>query len=77
MRQFAEYDNANRRDRALRTVLLFAFGCAVLGFFVSIDRVDWLAIRPATGTSLALSAARSDPSAAPQVQAAEEGEARR
>ncbi|GGY93595.1 hypothetical protein [Novosphingobium colocasiae] len=64
MHQFTEFDSAERRDRAMSKVLLLLFGFAVLGFFVLIDRVDWLSIRPATGTSIALSVASSVPSEA-------------
>lgn len=38
-------------------LLLVLFGLGVLGFLVAIDRADWFAIRPATGTSIAMAAA--------------------
>ncbi|MBB3938792.1 hypothetical protein GGR39_000421 [Novosphingobium fluoreni] len=35
-------------------LLLLGFGLSVLGFLVAVDRPDWFAIRPATGTSIAM-----------------------
>jgi len=40
-------------------ILLLLFGLGVLGFLVAIDRADWFAIRPATGTSIAMAHAAS------------------
>jgi hypothetical protein len=37
--------------------LLLLFGLGVLGFLVAIDRSEWFAIRPATGTSIAMAKA--------------------
>lgn len=37
--------------------LLLLFGVGVLGFLVAIDHPDWFSIRPATGTSIAMSRA--------------------
>jgi len=41
--------------RLTGTMALLALGLAVLAFLVAIDRPQWFHIRPATGTSLALS----------------------
>lgn len=38
-------------------VLLLMFGLGVLGFLVAVDRSEWFAIRPATGTSIAMAKA--------------------
>ena len=35
-------DRAQRREAWLGSVLLLLFGCSVLGFLVSKDRVDWM-----------------------------------
>jgi hypothetical protein len=37
--------------------LLLLFGLGVLGFLVAIDRADWVSMRPATGTSIAIARA--------------------
>lgn len=53
-------DRADRKQaRGVLTgrVLLLAFGLGVLGFLVAVDRADWFAIHPATGTSLAMARA--------------------
>jgi hypothetical protein len=47
-------------------VLLLLFGLGVLGFLVAVDRADWFAIRPATGTSIAL--AHASNAAAPTIE---------
>jgi hypothetical protein len=47
---------AQEAQRRLRgTMGLLSVGLAVLGFLVAIDRPEWFHIRPATGTSVALS----------------------
>jgi len=43
------------REQLAGRVLLLLFGFGVLTFLVAIDRAEWFAIRPATGTSIALS----------------------
>lgn len=43
------------RHRLTGTMGLMGFGMAILAFLVAIDRPQWFHIRPATGTSLALS----------------------
>jgi hypothetical protein len=52
-----DVDRAKHR-RAIEALggrlLLVMFGLGVLGFLVAIDRPDWFAIRPATGTSIAM-----------------------
>lgn len=35
-------DRAQRREAFLGSILLLLFGCGVLAFLVSKDRVDWL-----------------------------------
>lgn len=73
MRQFSEFEAATRGERLLSNFLIFLFGCGVLAFFVAIDRVDWLSIRPATGTSIAMSnsaSTASEPDMAEVAQAA-------
>lgn len=35
-------DRAQRREAWLGSVLLFAFGCSVLGFLAAKERVEWL-----------------------------------
>lgn len=35
-------DRAQRREAWLGSVLLFAFGCSVLGFMAAKDRLPWL-----------------------------------
>jgi hypothetical protein len=41
---------------------LLSVGLAVLAFLVAIDRPEWFHIRPATGTSIALSHAMGEAS---------------
>ena len=57
MRQFSETETATAREGVMGNLLLFVFGCGVLAFFASIDRVDWLTIRPVSGSSAAMAAA--------------------
>jgi cytoskeletal protein RodZ len=52
------------REALTGRALLFAFGLGVLAFLVAIDHVEWFAIRPATGTSLAMANAAT-PTAEP------------
>lgn len=54
MRQFSEAEREHVREAFVGNLLLFLFGCAVLGFLVSVDRVDWFTIRPATDSSAAM-----------------------
>lgn len=42
------------RETLAGRLMLLGFGFAVLTFLVAIDRADWFAIRPATGTSIAM-----------------------
>jgi hypothetical protein len=51
---------AQRRLRG--TMGLLSVGLAVLAFLVAIDRPEWFHIRPATGTSIALSHAMGEAS---------------
>ncbi len=67
MRQFSEAENATVRENRLANLLLFLFGCAVLAFFVTVDRVEWLRIRPASATSVAMAHAAAAPEADPQT----------
>jgi hypothetical protein len=53
------------RLRLTGTMGLVGLGLAVLAFLVAIDRPQWFHIRPATGTSIALSHAM-DSQSAPQ-----------
>ncbi|MBB4857888.1 hypothetical protein HNO88_001202 [Novosphingobium chloroacetimidivorans] len=42
------------REILVGRLLLLVFGFGVLSFLVAIDHPDWFAIRPATGTSVAM-----------------------
>ena len=53
--------HANPREVLTGRALLVLFGFGVLGFLVAIDRADWFAIRPATGTSMAMANASAAP----------------
>lgn len=60
-------NNDNRQNPAetLRGSLLFlGFGASLLAFLVAIDRPEWFALRPATGTATAMAVA-------PKITAAE------
>jgi hypothetical protein len=48
------------RHRLTSTMGLTGLGLAILAFLVAIDRPQWFHIRPATGTSVALSHAMED-----------------
>lgn len=55
------------RETLVGRSLLLLFGLAVLSFLIAVDRAEWFAIRPATGTSIALSnAAASAPQQTPE-----------
>ncbi len=54
MRNMTDADRARLRESFISNGLLFLFGCGVLAFLVTVDRVDWFSIRPATGTSIAM-----------------------
>ena len=43
-------DRAQRREAWLGTVLLFGFGCSVLGFMAAKDRLPWLSADHARAT---------------------------
>ncbi len=49
------------RHRLTGTMALMGLGLAILAFLVAIDRPQWFHIRPATGTSVALSHAMGAP----------------
>lgn len=49
------------RHRLSGTMALMGLGLAILAFLVAIDRPEWFHIRPATGTSMALSHAMDAP----------------
>ncbi|GAM04397.1 hypothetical protein [Novosphingobium sp. MBES04] len=78
MRQFSEAESAAGREALVGNFLLFLFGCGVLAFFVSVDRVDWLRIRPASGSSAAMAQAGAKPASVPLIERAEprEGDVR-
>lgn len=61
MRQFSEAQSATGREALFGNLLLFLFGCGVLAFFVTVDRVDWLRIRPASASSAAMAQAVAAP----------------
>lgn len=54
MRNLTEAERTRLRESLVGNGLLLLFGCFVLAFLVSVDRVDWFSIRPATGTSIAM-----------------------
>ncbi|MFC0203563.1 hypothetical protein [Novosphingobium soli] len=62
MRNMTQAERTRLRDALVGNGLLLLFGCGVLAFLVAVDRLDWFAIRPATGTSIAM--ARSTEAAA-------------
>ncbi|VWX53760.1 hypothetical protein [Novosphingobium sp. 9U] len=64
MPQTDPHEKQRMRETLAGRMLLLAFGFAVLTFLVAIDRADWFAIRPATGTSIAMSNAAAPASAA-------------
>ncbi len=66
MRNLSEADRKRLRESLAGNALLLLFGCTVLAFLVAVDRADWFSIRPATGTSIALSASASVPSGEPE-----------
>lgn len=61
MHRFTESERNHVREAFFGNLLLFLFGCGVLGFLVSIDRADWFTIRPASASSAAMSEAGSVP----------------
>lgn len=61
MRDTDKPDTTRATEALAGRVLLLLFGLGVLGFLVAIDRADWFALRPATGTSIAMSNASAAP----------------
>jgi hypothetical protein len=57
MQDHGNPDPSRARETMIGRLLLLAFGICVLSFLVAIDRAEWFAIRPATGTSIAMAAA--------------------
>lgn len=57
MRDLNQPDRRRATETLAGRALLLLFGIGVLGFLIAIDRAEWFAIRPATGTSLAMSKA--------------------
>ncbi|KQM21896.1 hypothetical protein [Novosphingobium sp. Leaf2] len=54
MRNLTPAEKTRLREALMGNGLLLLFGCLVLAFLVSVDRMNWFAIRPATGTSIAM-----------------------
>lgn len=50
-----DYKAQRAREVLGGRLLLLGFGVAVLSMLVAIDHVEWFSIRPATGTSIAMS----------------------
>lgn len=55
MSDLHEADRRRIREVLAGRALLLLFALTVLGFLVSVDRAEWFSIRPATGTSIAMS----------------------
>jgi len=67
MRNMTDADRTRLRESLVGNGLLLLFGCGVLAFLVSVDRLDWFSIRPATGTSIAMARSTEKPQpAAPE-----------
>lgn len=49
-----ELKTQNARHALGSTLFAIGYGIAALGFLVAIERVDWVHIKPATGTAAAL-----------------------
>jgi hypothetical protein len=58
------YDDPSNVTRLLETVraslIMLAFGVAVLVFLIAIERPQWFHIQPGTSTALAISKAAAD-----------------
>lgn len=54
MRNLTDAERTRLRESLIGNGLLLLFGCLVLAFLVSVDRLEWFSIRPATGTSIAM-----------------------
>lgn len=59
MQHNSKPDPDHTRETLVGRLLLLGFGLGVLSFLVAIERTEWFAIRPATGTSIAMAAASS------------------
>ena len=57
------------RNRLSGTMALTGLGMGILAFLVAIDRPQWFHIRPATGTSVALSHAMGETGQPPAARA--------
>ncbi|WP_260924868.1 hypothetical protein [Novosphingobium sp. 9] len=57
MRQFDELKQRNATESLRSTLLLLLFGLGTLGFLVAADHPQWFSIRPASGSSFAMSQA--------------------
>lgn len=65
-------DNKDRRtmiEKAAGSLMLLCFGLGSLAFLIAIDRAEWFAVRPASGTAMAMAQA-SDRYAANDMDAA-------
>lgn len=65
MRNMTETERTRLRESLTGNLLLLLFGCGVLAFLVSVDRLDWFSIRPATGTSIAMARSTEKPAEKP------------
>ncbi|MET0365849.1 MAG: hypothetical protein ABW169_14475 [Sphingobium sp.] len=65
MRQFDNQARKKKLETLRGSLLMLAFGLAMLAYLVAIDRTDWFNLRPASGTATAMSKA-SDASSARQ-----------
>jgi len=62
MHQDKEQQSRERLRSLAATLMMLAFGLAILAFLIAIDRPHWFHIRPASGTAVALSHAASSES---------------
>ncbi len=63
MRQFQDHDSPTLGQSVRATLMMLAFGLAILAFLISIDHPEWFRLRPMTGTAIAMSHASDDAAA--------------
>ncbi|MET0240132.1 MAG: hypothetical protein ABW184_09575 [Sphingobium sp.] len=57
MNRFDDHDEKEGVETLRTSLLMLAFGLAMLAFLIGIDRQQWFELRPASGTATAMSKA--------------------
>ncbi|HEX7874521.1 MAG TPA: hypothetical protein VF475_16530 [Sphingobium sp.] len=71
MRKFDDQARKTVLETVRGSLLMLAFGLAMLAYLVAIDRTQWFNLRPASGTAAAMSKASDTRTSRQKIDAAE------